>query len=456
MRNLRLVFSLFLIVYFAFNSLTVSGQNSTETGLRISTFDIDVTPPVGSMLSYDRMVNSWDLGLRARGIVLMGAGEPIVLVAVDWLGIDGESYDAFRKALAEAAGTTIRRITVHTLHQHDAPRSNFGVERILKNAGLDPGPYASTFQLDVINRLSNAVRASLEKLSPVTHIGTGSAQVFQVASNRRILGDDGKIRATRYTATANPELRAEPEGLIDPMVSLISFWNNDKPIAVLSYYATHPQSYYRTGIPNPDFPGIARFYRQLAVPDALHIHFTGAGGNIGAGKYNDGSRENRLILAQRLADGMTRAWEATKREPLTPQDIKWETVPVLLPPSDAIRKLKNEIDTSDSVQLKTGAKKLLWLQRYETGKAIDVSCLTVLNARVLLMPGELCVEYQLAAKKMRPDLFITMAAYSDDDPAYICTAKAYAEGGYEAGASNVGPEAEEILMKAMEKLLNNK
>jgi glycosyltransferase involved in cell wall biosynthesis/gas vesicle protein len=55
------------------------------------------------------------------------------------------------------------------------------------------------------------------------------------------------------------------------MVSLISFWNNDKPIAVLSYYASHPQSYYRTGVANPDFPGIARFLRQLAVPDALHI-----------------------------------------------------------------------------------------------------------------------------------------------------------------------------------------
>lgn len=60
---------------------------------------------------------------------------------------------------------------------------------------------------------------------------------------------------------------------------------------MLSFYATHPQSYYRMGIPNPDYPGIARFFRQLAVPEALHIHFTGAGGNIGAGKYNDGSKK---------------------------------------------------------------------------------------------------------------------------------------------------------------------
>jgi hypothetical protein len=48
---------------------------------------------------------------------------------------------------------------------------------------------------------------------------------------------------------------------------------------VLSYYASHPQSYYRIGTANPDFPGLARFFRQLAVPDALHIHFNGAGTN---------------------------------------------------------------------------------------------------------------------------------------------------------------------------------
>ncbi len=456
MKTSKLVYSLFLIFCFTFINLNVSGQNSTETGLKISTFDIDVTPPVGSMLAYDLMVNSWEMSLRAKGIVLTGAGDPVVLVAVDWLCIDGESYDAFRKALAEAAGTSFQRVAIHTLHQHDAPRSNFGVEKILKNAGLNPGPFESTFQIDVINRLTNAVRTSLDKLSPVSHIGTGSAQVSQVASNRRIMGDNGKIRATRYTACNDPELRAEPEGLIDPMVSLISFWNNDKPIAVLSYYATHPQSYYRTGIPNPDFPGIARFYRQLVVPDALHIHFTGAGGNIGAGKYNDGSRENRFILAQRLADGMTKAWEGTKLEPVTARDMNWEIVPVLLPPSEAIQKLKGKVNMNDTVQLKASAKKMLWLQRYETGKMIDISCLSLGSARILHMPGELFVEYQLAAKKMRPDLFVVLAAYGDADPGYICTAKAYEEGGYEAGVSNVGPESEKILMKAIEKLLVSK
>src|SRR5438128_7385566 len=310
-----------------------SSSRAKASTLQIATFDVDATPPIGSLMAYDPVTNKWGLGLRARGIVLLGAGEPIVLCAVDWIGIANEGNDAFRNALARAAGTSPARVAVHTLHQHDAPDCDFSAERILKDAGLDARQYDSRFQRQVISDLETAVRESLARAQPVTHIGLGEARVEKVASNRRILGPDGKVRAVRWTTTADPALRAEPEGTIDPVVSLVSFWNNEKPLAVLSYYATHPQSYYRTGIPNPDFPGIARFLRQLAVPAALHVHFNGAGGNIGAGKYNDGSPTNRLVLAQRLAEGLRRAWDNTQREPILAADVGWTVEPVALPPA---------------------------------------------------------------------------------------------------------------------------
>jgi hypothetical protein len=80
------------------------------------------------------------------------------------------------------------------------------------------------------------------------------------------------------------------------------------------------------------------------------------------------------------------------------------------------------------------------------------------NARVLHMPGELFVEYQLAAQKLRPDLFVAMAAYGDYSPGYIGTEIAYGQGGYEASAraSRVAPEVEGVLMGAVEKLLDGK
>src|SRR5438132_8764345 len=124
--------------------------------LRIATFDVDATPPIGSMMAYDPVTNHWDLGLRARGIVVLGAGEPIVLCAVDWIGIANEGHDAFRDALGRAAGTSPGRVAVHTLHQHDAPDCDFSAERILKDAGLEPRQFDGRFQRQVISNLEAA------------------------------------------------------------------------------------------------------------------------------------------------------------------------------------------------------------------------------------------------------------------------------------------------------------
>ena len=447
-----------------FGALAVAAAESATpltakpSNLRLATFDLDATPPIGSFMAYDAVTNQWDLGLRARGVVLMGAGEPIVLCALDWIGIANESYDVFCAALAHAAGTSANQVSVHSLHQHDAPDSDFSAERILKEAGLGTRQYEGAFQRQVITNLATAVREALPHAAPVTHLGLGEARVNEVASNRRIFGPDGKVRAVRYTACADASLRAEPEGTIDPVVSLVSFWNDDRPLAVLSYFATHPQSYYRTGIPNPDFPGIARFLRQLAVPGALHVHFNGAGGNIGAGKYNDGSPGNRRVLAERLADGMRRAWEGTKREPLTASAVTWAVETVALPPSTNLSAARLEAQLKGreaSFVVMGGASRLAWLRRCQAGHRVPVACLGLGRARILHMPGELFVEYQLAAKAARPDLFVAMAAYGDYAPWYIGTAIAYDEGGYETSpsASNVAPAVEEVLMGAIKKLL---
>lgn len=454
------MFTRFLAIVIAWLTLSIPA-GAADVPVKVAAFDVDATPPLGSPMAYDPVKRLDELTLRCRGIVILGSGKPVIVCAVDWIGIANEGHDHFRDKLAEAAGTTRDRVAVHTLHQHDAPGCDFTAEWLIRDMGLkDFGRFESGFHREVIARASKAVSTAIAVAQPVTHYGWGTAAVKEVASNRRILGPDGKVRAVRYTATRDPMLRAEPEGVIDADVNVLSFWNGEKPIAVLSYYACHPQSYYRTGIPSPDFPGIARFIRGQAVPDALHVHFNGAGGNIGAGKYNDGNKENRMLLAQRLADGMKRAFDDTKKFPLDPEDIGWETVPVKLPLATHLNKedLIAGLKTEPARGYVSKADQLAWVVRCQGGHAIDIACLRIGTARVLHMPGELFVEYQLAAKAMRPDLQVAMAAYGDYGPAYIGTTKAYAEGGYETGprASNVAPEVEPVLMNAMKQLLGAK
>lgn len=427
-------------------------------GLKLAVFDVDATPPVGVEMAYNTVRRVDELTLRCRGVVLLGSGEPIVLCAIDWIGVGNEGHDYFRAALAKAAGTSPSRVTVHSLHQHDAPACDLTAERLLIDAGIaNTGRYASGFTRQVAERAAESVVAAVAKPTPVTEYGWGAADVQDVASNRRILGPDGKVRAVRYTATKDPELRAEPDGVIDPQVTLLSFWNGDKPLAVLSYYACHPQSYYRTGVPSPDFPGIARFVRGQALPETLHVHFNGAGGNIGAGKYNDGAYENRVALGMRLAQGMEAAWKSTKRFPLTASDVGWSVAPVALPPAAHLNEAQLRAALKqESPALYFGAvDQLSWLLRCQSGHKIDLSCLKVGSARVLHMPGELFVEYQLAAKRLRPDLQVSMAAYGDYGPGYIGTAVGYEQGGYETAprSSGVAPAVEEVLMTGVKKLL---
>lgn len=434
-----------------------------KSRLSVATFDLDVTPPVGYRLPYNVEINKWDLGLRAKGMVLIGAGKPIVLCALDWIDLSNEGMVLFKKALATAAGTTPERVTVHTLHPHDAPGFNPSAEKIMLEAGLEVdslfGGMDGSWGRKVIPQLAEAVKKCLQHAHPVDELGLGKAAVREVASNRTVYrGADGKVIRTRFSSTGTDTLlRKLPEGTIDSIVSVISFWNKGNPVAVLSFYATHPQSYYLTGVANPDFVGVARFFRQLEVPDALHIHFNGASGDVAAGKYNDGSHINRLILARRLADGMKRAWDATQRQPITASDIDWWVQPVLLPPHEKIYRLREKLLAGDTtISNSYIAEQLAWLKRYEAGITVDCSCLKMKNSRILFMPGELFVEYQLRAKAMRPDLFVAMSAYGDRGMGYIGTAEAYRYGGYETErASKVSSKADAILMEAVRKLLSN-
>jgi hypothetical protein len=101
------------------------------------------------------------------------------------------------------------------------------------------------------------------------------------------------------------------------------------------------------------------------------------------------------------------------------------------------------------------ATKLAYLDRATEGRQIDLTCLRLGNNYVLHMPGELFVEYQLAAQQVRSDATVCMAAYGDYAPGYIGTEIAYSQGGYEIqpSSSNTAPQVEQVLMIAIKELL---
>ncbi|MBP7936851.1 MAG: hypothetical protein KA354_19590 [Phycisphaerae bacterium] len=428
--------------------------------LKIAFFQADVTPPLGSPLcrALVRPARKIIDPLSARGLVLLTDQRPIVLCALDWTSVQNGGYRVWREALAKAAGTTPERVAVHAVHQHDAPSVDFDIDELLIPRGLGGSVCDGPSARAALERAGRALSQSLEQPRRVTHLGLGQAEVDRVASNRRIIGPDGKILHGRMSSCKDPEVAAHPEGTIDPYVKLVSFWDGDTPLAAVTYYATHPQSFYGRGAVSADFVGLARSLREATEPEVFHVHFNGAGGNVAAGKYNDGSPGRRFELAGRLADGMARAWEGVKKEPLRAADLGWRVLPVKLPVRKELTEeacLKVLDDPNQTLRERANAAGgLIWLRRCARGESIDLTCLRMGNAYVLHMPGELFVEYQLAAAAMRPDAFLCMAAYGDCGPQYIGTKIGYAQGGYETGpASCVAPETEQVLESAIRALL---
>jgi hypothetical protein len=421
--------------------------------LHLATFTCDVTPPIGHPLcgGWIEPVRGVDDPLRALGIILLGAGKPIVLCAVDWCGLRNEAHWGWRDALARATATTADRVAVQCVHQHNAPFADLEAERLVEAHPGAPHSLDLKFFDDVVRRTAKAAGESLAHTVPFNQIGIGKARVEQVASNRRVLGDDGKVKFVRYSATKDEKIRAEPEGLIDPWLKTLSFWMDAKPQAALHYYAIHPMSYYGDGRVSSDFCGLARQKRQEDEPDVFQIYFTGCAGNITAGKYNDGSKSNRPVLRDRIYDAMKTSWKTTERFPI--KQLVWRVGAVKLPART--EKLFGEEESRKTLQdpKATKAKRnnaafqLAWLKRLD--RPMEITSLDFGKAAILHLPGEPFVEYQLHAQKLRPDSFVCVAGYGDGGPGYIPTAHAYLEGGYEPTVALAGPESEEILHRVM-------
>lgn len=450
---MRIAMTLLLMIFF---TCTSSANIQSAELLKVGVFCVDASPPIGSPVAYAPARKIVD-PLTARGIVLIAGDTTVVLCAVDWIGIGNEGLDVWRERLAEAAGTSASYVSVNSLHQHDGCRCDFTAEALLQEVGLGGKKFDNNFSRTVIQNVAKAVKQAKADAVEITDLGFGEAKVEKVASNRRILGKDGKVKLGRMSKSKNPKAINAPEGTIDPFLKCVSFWNHDKPVAVLTYYATHPMSYYGKGDVSSDFVGIARSARETALDDLPHIHFNGAGGNIAAGKYNDGSPEMRPILAKRMEQGMLQAWNNTRKSAISVADVSWRTRNVQLPLHPRLSKEEQqEILNDKKLPVKkrfSAATKLAWIYRCEAECGVDISALKLGKVWLLNLPGELFVEYQLAAQKLKPGEHVCTAAYGDYGPGYIGTEIAYSQGGYEVGASKSAPEVEQVLMDAIQAVL---
>ena len=424
--------------------------------LQLATFQSDVTPPLGHPLCAGWYPPAKGIAdpLSALGLILVPDDQlPIVLCALDWAELSNGDYDRWREELAQAVGTEAERVAVHCIHAHDTPWPDRDAQDILDAHGCPNIIMTGDWAEKVRAQAAQAAGAAMTKLQPCTDIAVGQAKVERVASNRRVMGPDGKVAGVRWTQCRDPQVRDAPEGIIDPMLKTIGFYQGETPLALLHYYAVHPTSEDGTGLVTPEFVGLARNRRreESGVP---HIYFTGCAGNVTAGKYNDGIADNRELFTGRIHRAMLEAEQGSARQPL--ERVRWTVEPVRLPPRED---LAEENLLAQIASAATGAKvhskaalMLTYLRRRE--RPIPITCLHLNDGvAVVHLPGEIFIEYQLHAQESRPDAFVAVAGYGDLGTGYITLARSFAEGGYEPVDAFVSGRSEKIVRAAIEKVL---
>ena len=457
-----------------------TAASAAEPTLRLATFRVDVTPPIGDGPCVGCMpkVTSIEHPLELRGIVLRTASDSFVIAAIDFCGICNTSDEVIRDAMAQAAGTTRQRVALQSLHQHSAPILDAEAVRILHGEKSEQLAQHLRFTDDIANRTATAIAESLKRLQPVSRIVGSKAKVDRVASNRRVPQADGSI-GVRTSLTRELAIRDAPEGLIDPWLRTLTFFDGDRPLVQLHYYATHPQSFYGDARVSWDTVGIAR-ERLEKVTGVFPIYFTGCGGNVTLGKYNDGSRQSREEIAVRLLDAMRRSdaisRSGTERTPetkglaaervlevdvsrLTRADIAWDTAPIKF----TVREdgafnpelLRKQLAPDQPFQTRlTAAMFSGFGQRLREGYVAQATRLRIGGIDLVHLPGEPFVEFQLFAQQVATkDSFVCVAGYGECGVWYYGPDHIFTDrGGYEQTWSLTGP-CQESVESALTKLL---
>ncbi len=445
---MRTILSIFLLATCTF---AVASERGTSQ-LRVATFCCELTPPLGSPLRHNPL-ETVENSLLAKGIVLDDGHARYILCSIDWCLTNYSTHLSFRRKMAQGAGTDASRVALHCVHQHTAPWGDEDVQRLIDQTDSPFVHSDMKFNDDVADLMAASVKKATGELELFDHIGVGEAKVNCVASSRRIITQDGKFQG-RMSSTNNPELKALPEGKIDPILKTITLARGDTPIARLHYYATHPQSFYGDPRACSDVPGFAREKLQ-DKEDVFQIYFTGCAGDVAMGRYNDRSRRARTELTERLLAGMEAAIAATRMVPV--DGLQWRCVPLRLPArtdrgytveENRERLADSKLNKMARVQ---AARRVAYVERSE--QPIDLTCLVIGPANILHLPGEPMIEFQLYAQRLLPNALVAVAENGDWSPGYICTEKAFTEGGYEPSGSNVVPHSETILKAAIRSAL---
>lgn len=429
-----------------------------------------ITPPVGTAMEGYSARADVSQGvhddLRARAIVIDDGEAPVALVGCDLVGVDRRLVAEARDRASRATGIAPERMLIAATHTHAGPA---GLRRDVDDALLDV----------TARHIAGAVAAAYRARRPAV-LKVGATQVDSVAQNRR--HPDWPVDTNLFVL-----LLDDPNPLRPPIAAAINF-------------SCHATVLYHTNLLlSADYPGAAVRAVEELFPGLGAVFFNGACGNV-----------NPVWIAQEFAEtervgtivGSAAARVIGELRPLGPgqrvHNIRWdehlehpvragELVPdarlrvasrdIELPVKaflaageyeSTLRELDARVKALAAADVEERRRLMEQITRLRTERQVAA----VLAARddrpvrvelqaiglgpglaLLALPGEFFVETVAEIRAQARARYLPVACYANHYLGYVVPASAYDEGGYEAGVTPLGPDAEAICKREALSLL---
>lgn len=375
--------------------------------------------------------------IKVRVLAFERDGVRAAVVSADLVGWSPELVASLRAQMQKAVGVAPELLLLHATHTHCGPQ-------IGSIVSLKPPPDRA-YLAELEKRTLDTAKRAVADLAPATgSLGYGECG-FMI--NRR-LERDGKI-----------VMAPNPEGPVDPVVTVARFERGDRPPAFLVHFTCHPTTSDQKRV-SPDYPGTALDQLESEWGEgSVGAFIQGCTGDIRPalvrdGNFHRGTQDDVDRLAAELATAVREAMGG-EQTPLGEAPIEGRREVVELPYAHLPDPSELDELSGRSDQIGNWARYLLANPEWKSGHVrLELSRLTLCRGLDLLaLNAEPVVAYGFRIRELSGGKVLPVG-YTGALWGYLPTAAQLAEGGYEATgsfrafglASPLAPSAEQLTV----------
>jgi neutral ceramidase len=428
--------------------------------MQIGMAEINITPPLGSHVpGYFHIREATGVldELYAKAMVIESNNVTFAFIVIDIISLDMPIVEMIRERVYKHTGILQEHIMVSATHTHTGP----------------PRPVIGTdFYYEFLGkRAADSIIVAFNERKPA-RVGFGRGEEKDIAFNRRFFMKDGFVKTN--PGVNNPDI-IKAAGPIDPEVTVMRIDDLDgNSIGIASNYACHTDTVSGTDF-SADFPAyINETLKNHLSKKTISLFFQGACGDI---NHVDVNRKTKLVKGEHhkkmgfiLGAEILKVWE--KIDALEETDIgmlsRMLDISTRVPSDKEVKAARLVLDELTDVneqdytnkQIKDSKIARSTLKAYENEPAIhpyEVQAAHIGDMAIVALPAEMFVEFGLEIKQKSPfPIHIINELSNGSGNGYICTEKAYGEGGYETTgqkfAIGTGERIVETALELLEEL----